>query len=165
MVLLLTNSPPIRRGARSAGSKFDIEMEIIMKKILLAGMIIVLFGFSLWLVGCSRVSTVKVKANKQVIELVKTWDRDVSFYTSKKNPLKTIEGLRQEEIGCFGPELAANIQAFYNAAGIEKTHGEGVQVIGPDNPIFIMERGPRLYLLSSRYAEKLKEAVKVEFAE
>ncbi len=34
-------------------------------------MVIILFGFSFWLVSCSKVSTVKVKANKQVVELVK----------------------------------------------------------------------------------------------
>lgn len=128
-------------------------------------MVIILFGFSFWLVSCSKGSTVTVKANKQVVELVKTWNPDISFYTSKKNPLKSIEGLRQEEIGCWGKELGYHIQAFYNAAGIEKTHGEGVQVIGPDNPIFIMEHGPRLYLTSSQYAPRLKEAVKVEFTE
>lgn len=128
-------------------------------------MVILLLGLSFWLVGCSKVSTVKVKANKQVVELVKTWGPDVSFYTSKKNPLKSIEGLRQEEIGCFGPELGSHIRAFYDAAAIEKTHGEGVQVIGPDNPIFMMEHGPRLYLTSSKFAPKLKDAVKVEFTE
>ncbi|MGC2062932.1 MAG: hypothetical protein WA610_08130 [Thermodesulfovibrionales bacterium] len=136
-----------------------------MKKILSAGLVIILFGFSLWLVGCSKGSTVKVKANKQVVELLRTWGPEISFYTSKKNPLKSIEGLRQEEIGCFGPELGVHIQAFYDAARIEKTHGDGVQVIGPDNPIFIMEHGPRLYLTSVKFAPKLKEAVKVQFTE
>ena len=128
-------------------------------------MVILLFAFSLLLISCSKGSTVKVKANKQVVELVKSWDPEISFYTSKKNPLKSIEGLRQEEIGCYGPELGFHIKAFYDAAGTEKTHGEGVQVIGPDNPIFMVERGPRLYLTSANYAPKLKEAVKVKFSE
>ena len=128
-------------------------------------MVIILFGFSFWLVSCSKGSTVTVKAYKQVVELAKSWGPEISFYTSKKNPLKSIEGLKQEEIGCFGPELGFHIRAFYDAAGIEKTHGEGVQVIGPDNPIFMMEHGPRLYLTSAKFAPKLKEAVKVEFTE
>ena len=136
-----------------------------MKRNLSVSMVIILFVFSFWVVSCSKGSTVKVKANKQVVELVKTWNPDISFYTSKKNPLKSIEGLRQEEIGCFGPELSGHIRAFYDAAGIEKTHGEGVQVIGPDNPIFVMEHGPRLYLISAKNASKLKEAVKVKFSE
>jgi hypothetical protein len=136
-----------------------------MKKIMSVSMVMILFGFSFWMISCSKGSTVKVKANRQVVELVKTWGPDVSFFTSKKNPLKSIEGLRQEEIGCYGPELGFHIQAFYNAAAIEKTHGEGVQVIGPDNPIFSMERGPRLYLTSAKYAPKLKDAVKVEFTD
>ena len=128
-------------------------------------MVILLFGFSFWLVSCSKGSTVTVKANKQVVELVKTWGPEISFYTSKKNPLKSIEGLRQEEIGCYGPELGSHIRSFYDAAGIIKTHGEGVQVIGPDNPIFMVERGPRLYLTSAKNASRLKEAVKVKFSE
>ena len=128
-------------------------------------MVILLFAFSLFLFSCSKGSTVTVKANKQVVELVKSWGPDISFYTSKKNPLKSTEGLRQEEIGCYGSELGFHIQAFYDAAGIEKTHGEGVQVIGPDNPIFMMERGPRLYLTSAKYASRLKEAIKVKFSE
>jgi hypothetical protein len=136
-----------------------------MKKILTVGMVILLFAFSLFLISCSKGSTVTVKANKQVVELVKTWDPEISFYTSKKNPLKSIEGLRQEEIGCYGPELGFHIRAFYDAAGIEKTHGEGVQVIGPDVPMFTVERGPRLYLTSAKNASRLKEAVKVKFSE
>lgn len=128
-------------------------------------MIILLAASLLFLVSCSKHSTVKIKANKKVVELIKTWSPEISFYTSKKNPLKSIEGLRQEEIGCWGPELISNIRAFYDAAEIEKTHGEGVQVIGPDNPIFIIEGGPRLYLTSAKNAPKLKEAVKVRFSE
>ena len=141
------------------------EKEKKMKKILAAGVVILLFAFSLLLVSCSKGPTVTVKANKQVVELVKTWDPEISFYTSKKNPLKSIESLRQEEIGCWGRELGFHIRAFYDAAGIEKTRGDAVQVIGPDVPMFMMERGPRLYLTSAKFAPKLKEAVKVTFVE
>jgi hypothetical protein len=136
-----------------------------MKKYLSLGMIILLATSLFLLVNCSGSSTVTVKANKNVVELIKTWDPDISFYTSKKSPLKSIEGLRQEEIGCWGPELIVNIRAFYDAAEIEKTHGEGVQVIGPDNPIFVIKGGPRLYLTSAKNAPRLKETVKVRFSE
>jgi hypothetical protein len=136
-----------------------------MKKILSVGMVLIIFGLSFWLVSCSKFSTVKVKANKQVVELVKTWGSEVSFYTSKKNPLKTIEGLRQVDLGCYDRELVPKMQAFYIAAGVPLEFGQAVQVIGPDNPIFVMEHGPRLYLTSEKYAKKLKEAVKVEFIE
>ncbi len=115
--------------------------------------------------SCARNKVVTVKANRQVVDLVKTWDPKLSFYTSKKNPLKTLEGLRQKEIACFGPELAGNIQAFYNAAGIRKEYGDAVQVVGPGNPIFLIENGPRLYLTNSNYEPKLKEAVKVRFSD
>jgi hypothetical protein len=136
-----------------------------MKKVFSISTIVLLLGFSLCVVNCSRSSTVTVKANKQVVELVKTWDPDINFYTSKKNPLTSIEGLRQEGIACWGRELIPNIQAFYDAAGVQKSYGDAVQVVGPDNPIFVVERGPRLYLISSKYASRLKEAVKVRFSE
>ena len=136
-----------------------------MKKFLSAGMIIIVLGFSFWLVGCSKISTVKVKANKQVVELAKSWGPEISFYTAKKNPLKATEGLRQVDLGCFDKELVPHMQAFYAAAQVQLEFGEAVQVIGPDNPIFSMERGPRLYLTSSKFASRLKDAVKVEFTE
>jgi hypothetical protein len=136
-----------------------------MKKILSVSMVIILLGFSFWLASCSRVSTVKVKANKQVVELAKSWGSDISFYTAKKNPLKSTEGLRQVELGCYDRELVPKMQAFYKAAEVHLEFGEAVQVIGPDNPIFSMERGPRLYLTSAKFAKKLKDAAKVEFTE
>ena len=136
-----------------------------MKKILSLSIVILLSAFLFSLVSCSRVSTVKVKTNKKVVEMVRTWDRNISFYTSKKDPLKSTEGLRQAEIACFGRNLKDKIQAFYNAAEIRKEYGDAVQVIGPDNPIFSMQDGPRLYLTSREFEPKLKEAVKVEFTE
>jgi len=135
-----------------------------MKKLFPLGAVVLLLAFSLCVVNCSGKRTATVKANKKVVELVKTWDPKVNFYTSKKNPLKSIDGLRQKEIACFGPELAGNIQAFYDAAQIKKEYGDAVQVIGPENPIFIIENGPRLYLTLSNYEPKLKEAVKVRFS-
>jgi hypothetical protein len=136
-----------------------------MRKMLSAGAMVLLIAFSFSSMNCSRTPAVTVKANRQVVELVKTWGSDVSFYTSKKDPLKSVEGLRQQEIGCYGKELVPHIQAFYDAAGVEREFGNAVQVIGPDNPIFLMERGPRLYLTSPEYAKRLKEAVKVRFSE
>lgn len=126
---------------------------------------VLLFAVSLFVVGCGKDSTVTVKANKNVVDLVKTWDPKLSFYTSKKNPLSSIGGLKQEEIACWGRELVPNIIAFYDAAGVQKVYGDAVQVIGPDVPIFTMERSPRIYLVSSEFASRLKDAVKVKFVE
>jgi hypothetical protein len=153
-------------SARKGAGIFLIQTkERYMKKIVSVMSVILLFTMLTFLASCSRNSTVTVKANKNVVELVKKWDPKISFYTSKKNPLKSIEGLKQEEIACWGRELAPNIMAFYDAAGVQKVYGDAVQVIGPDNPIFAMERSPRIYLLSSEYASRLKEAVKVQFSE
>jgi hypothetical protein len=136
-----------------------------MKKLSALWSVILVCAMLSLLLSCSRTPTVTVKANRNVVELVKTWDPKISFYTSKSNPMKSIEGLRQEEIGCWGRELVPNVVAFYDAAEVVKTYGDAVQVIGPDNPIFSAERSPRLYLLSSKFAAKLKDAAKVKFVE
>ena len=136
-----------------------------MKKILVSGSVILVIAMLSFLIGCSRTPTVTVKANKRVVELVNSWGPDVNFYTAKKTPLTSIEGLRQEQIGCYGRELVPNVIAFYDAAGVEKTYGDAVQVIGPDNPVFSVARSPRLYLLSKQYASRLKDAAKVRFVE
>ena len=134
-----------------------------MKKLFPLGAAILLLALSLCLINCSGKQTAAVKANKKVVELVKTWDPKYAFYTSKKDPLKSIEGLRQGEIACFGPELAGNIQAFYDAAQIKKEYSNAVQIIGPSNLAFTDKDAPRLYLVHSNYEPKLKDAVKVKF--
>ena len=136
-----------------------------MKKIASAGIAILLFASLLFPAGCSISSTPKVKANKKVLELIKTWDPKIAFYTSKKNPLKTIENLRQDEIACFGPELADKIKAFYDAAGTERTYGNAVQMIAPADLSFSAKDSPRLYITWIGNGPKLKDAVKVTFSE
>ena len=134
-----------------------------MKKLFPLKAAILLLAFSLCLINCSGKQTDAVKANKKVVELVKTWDPKIAFYTSKKDPLKSIEGLRQAEIACFGPELSGNIQAFYDAAQIHREYGNAVQVIGPSKLLFTEKDAPRLYLVHSNYEPKLKDFVRVKF--
>ena len=135
-----------------------------MKKLVSAATTILLFASLLCLVNCARSSTVTVKANKKVVALVKTWDPKLAFYTSKKNPLRTIVNLRQNEIACFGPELSPQIQAFYDAAGTNKTYGNAVQIIGPTGLSFA-ENSLRLYLTGIGNEPKLKDAARVIFSE
>ena len=136
-----------------------------MKRTSLAVLIILSFALLLFWAGCSRITGARVKANKQVVALVKTWGKGIAFYTSKENPLKTIEGLKQNEIACWGPELAHDIQAFYDAAGTQRAYGNAVQVIPSTNPIFAVEHSPRLYLTWTTNERRLKGAVRVTFYE
>ncbi len=136
-----------------------------MKRLFQLGTALLLSALVFSSVNCSGKQTTTVKANSKVVGLVKTWDPKLAFYTSKKDPLKSVEGLRQAEIACFGPELAGNIQAFYDAAGIHREYGNAVQVIGPSEPVFAMKGAPRLYLINTNSEPKLKGAVKVRFAD
>ena len=141
------------------------EKEIEMKKIVSPAVAIVLLASLLFLAdyGCAR-KGVRVKANKEVVNLVKTWDKNITFYTSKKDPLTTIEGLRQNEIACWDWRFADKIQAFYVAAGTNRTYGNAVQLIPPSGVAFA-NNFPRLYLTSTSEEPKLKDAVRVVFTE
>ncbi len=120
---------------------------------------------SSFLTGCSlNPNVITVKSNKKVVALVKTWEPKVSFYTSRQNPLKTIEGLKQEEIAWWGPELAMQIKSFYDAAGISKRYGNAVQLITPPN-LKLAKGSPRLFLTWANNAPRLKDAVMVRFSE
>jgi len=136
-----------------------------MKKTALTASVILLFAALLCVGGCTGESKVSVKANKDVVSLVKSWDPKLAFYTSKNDPLKSVEGLRQGEIACFGPEISDHIQAFYNAAGIKKEYGNAVQVAAPSTLSFAAKDAPRLFLTWSSYGPKMKDAVKVSFSE
>ena len=137
-----------------------------MKRTSLAALIILSFFALLFFgVGCGKKTVVAVKANKYVLALSKTVGKDVAFYTSKENPLKTIEGLKQNEIACWGPELADKIQAFYIAAGTQRAYGNAVQAISADDRVFGMANSPRLYLTWTANERRLKGAVRVKFYE
>jgi len=137
-----------------------------MKKMVsLAVSIVLLASLFLTGYGCAR-KEVRVKANREVVNLVKTWNPDIVFFTSRKIPLKTIEGLRQTEIACWGPELAEQIKAFYDAAGTQRSYGNAVQVITPTNLDFRAANAPRLYITWKGHESRIKEvAVRVVFTE
>lgn len=111
------------------------------------------------------IETVKVKANKKVIKLIKTWDKNIWFFTSKDNPIRSLDNLKNNEIACWGAEHWNRYFAFLDAAGI-KYEEKSLNILGTGNPIFSgMSNPPRLYFTWSNYASHLKGAVKVEFVE
>ena len=142
--------------------KVPVREGDLMKRTLSATIIVLLSASLLCLASCGRPKAT-VKANDKVVALVKTWDKNLSFYTSKKNPLKTIEGLRQNEIACWDWQFADKIQAFYEAAGTNRTYGNAVQVIAPHDVAFA-NNFPRLYLTATGNEPKLKDAVRVVFS-
>lgn len=105
----------------------------------------------------------EVKAGKKVVDLVKTWDESIWFFTSKENPIQSLD-LKEGDVACWGVEHFSRVQAFLEAAGLGKD--KGVRVIGTGNAIFSgMENPPRLFITSSKNASELKGAIRVVFVE
>jgi hypothetical protein len=159
------------RGITGIGSMdescphFAGKKEKVVNKLFQLGAALLLSVFLLCSLGCSSKPTTPVKANRKVIGLVMALDPKLGYYTSKKDPLKSIEGLRQDQIACFGPELTGNIQAFYAAAGIHRDYANAVQVIGPTEALFQMKGAPRLYLINKNFEPRLQGAIRVRFTD
>ena len=144
----------------------DVRKGLMMKRVLPA-ILIVLLAALLFMIdyGCAK-KEIRVKANKEVVDLIKTWNPDIFFFTSRKNPLQTIQGLRQTEIACWGLELAQQTKAFYDAADIQRSYGNAVQLISPKDLNFGAEHAPRLYITWKGNATRIdKQAVRVVFTE
>lgn len=106
--------------------------------------------------------SVSLKANKDVIDLIKTWDERIWFFTSKNNPIKSLEGLKAEDIACYGGELMGHIEKFYKVLGIKE--GELVLVQGTED-IFRDKNPPSLFITWSKYDSTLGGGIRVEFYE
>ncbi len=83
-------------------------------------------------VGISE--TVEVIANKETLKLIENWDKKIWFYTSKNNPIKSLEGLDWGSVACWGAELMDYFIDFLNKAGISTT--KIAHVVGVGNPLF-----------------------------
>ena len=108
-------------------------------------------------------SVVRIEVDKKVLDLINSWDKKICFFTAKDNPLRSLEGLKKEDIAAWGMELFKNVEDLYKVLGIE---GGGVKIIGTGNPIFSgMKNPPRLFITWSDLEPDLKGSVRVEFKE
>jgi len=73
---------------------------------------------------------VTVAVDQAVLDLVADWDKDIRFFTSAENPIKTFDGLQWTDIACWGVELFKKVKALYKAIGIQETEDTGVRVVG-----------------------------------
>jgi len=134
-----------------------------MKKITI--IMLVLLLFTTLLVYSEDLETIEIKADKKILELLNTWDKDIWFFTSEKNPIETLDNLKKEDFACWGAELIQNVLAFLDAAGV-KYEDKGIYILGTGNPIFSgMENPPKLFITWSKYAEHLDGSVRVIFIE
>lgn len=104
-----------------------------------------------------------IEVEKKVMDVVKTWDKDIRMFTSKAKPLRSFRDLRQRDIAAWGAELMPNVNQLYKALSITE---EGVRIIGTGNAIFAgMDNSPRLFITWSKFEPDLKGAVRIELKE
>ena len=119
------------------------------------------FGFILFLTTVTYAEephTVKVEASKEFLELIKTWDEKIWFFTPQDNPIRSLKGLARNDIACWGTEHFERMKALFNVLGIE---GEGVRVLGDGS--YNDGDKPVLYITWSNNAPNLQGASRVEF--
>ncbi|MBU1712100.1 MAG: hypothetical protein KKD47_03250 [Proteobacteria bacterium] len=113
----------------------------------------------------ATIETIKVKVSSKVLKAINSWNQKVWFFTSKSNPIKSLVGLKKDEVACWGVEHSERLFEFFNAAGI-KYEDKSFHIIGTGNHIFDgMDNPPRLFITWSNYALDLKGAVRVIFVE
>ena len=107
---------------------------------------------------------ISIEVKDKVLDLVKTWDKRIWFFTSKDNPLKSFNNLQAKDIAIWGAELMKQTQDLYKVLGITDT--TSVRLIGTGNPIFSgMENPPRLFITWSSHESQLNGSIRIELKE
>lgn len=107
-------------------------------------------------------SSVRIEATPALLELLKTWDPSIWFFTpSGEEPLSSLDGLDREDFACWGVEHFERMQELFKVLGLE---GEGVNVMG-DGAYNDEEDKPKLYVTWASLAPSLQGATRVEFVE
>ena len=118
-------------------------------------------------------SVVTIEVGDEVLSAVGQWDTNIWFFTSRNDPLRTLDGLAQEDIACWGGELCQNVLQFREAIGIPTIRTNlGVHVIGvgprtkiDDLKPYGHENSVRLFITWSQFASNLIGEVRVVFAD
>jgi len=106
---------------------------------------------------------IQIEVDKRIFDIVNAWDKDIRLYTSKSNPLRSLEALHHQDIAAWGAELMPQVKELCTAIGETE---QGVRIIGLGNPIFSgMQNPPRLFITWASNESDLKGAVKVELRE
>jgi hypothetical protein len=105
--------------------------------------------------------TIKIEASTSLIDLIKTWDSNIWFFTPEDKPIRSLNELNREDIACWGMEHFQRMQELFKVLGIK---GEGVKVKG-DGAYNEATIKPKLYVTWAKFAQNLKGAQRVEFIE
>ena len=114
---------------------------------------------------------IELPASKKVLSVIEKWDSKIWFVMSAKDPLRTLNELKKDEIACWGGELVKHVLGFREALGIPTDDNNlGVHVIGIGRGKKMQELIPygldkpaRLFITWSRFAPNLEGAIRVVF--
>ena len=115
----------------------------------------------------SAIDLVEVGVKREVLDLIRTWDPRIRFYTSSTHPITTLKNLQFEDVafcveGVDG--FVYNGTAFLDQAGIRDKEGKkprGMQVISVGSRVFTKDfverfpnkKPPRLFCTWSTFEE------------
>ncbi|MDI1337933.1 MAG: hypothetical protein PSU94_17265 [Lacunisphaera sp.] len=101
----------------------------------------------------------QIPASPAFIELLKSWDPQIWFFTPLDKPLRSLDGLKRESVACWGMEHFQRMQDLFRVLNLP---GDGVKVMGdgayndtPDRPL--------LYVTWAKYAPNLKNVLRIQF--
>lgn len=107
----------------------------------------------------SPATIVKIHISRDLMDLLKKWDPEIWFFTSKQKPVSSLEGLKREDFACWGAEHFGRMEELFKLLGLE---GVGIRVIG-DGAYNETPNKPRLYITWAKYAPYLKGVARVQF--
>jgi len=109
--------------------------------------------------GPGELPVVRVEASREVVDLLRTWDPNIWFFTPAAQPIASLDSLTREDVKFWGIELLSQAQAFF---AILELPGEGVGLMG-DGAYNSEGAKPALYVTWASIAPQLQGAAHVEF--
>jgi hypothetical protein len=103
--------------------------------IILLALLLVSGGVFVW---SSRFQGVTVYVSQAQMNQLQSWYKDIVFFTSASNPIKSLDEVKNDEIGMWRGEL------LFKIAGLFGRDAFGLRVIGTGNASAHFGKNPKL---------------------
>jgi hypothetical protein len=130
-----------------------------MHKMSKSSMFLFMMIFIPILAAAQEVRTIRIEVSPSVLEVIRTWDRNIWFFTPEDKPIRSLTELTREDIACWGAEHFSRMQSLFKALGLK---GEGVKILG-DGAYNDSKNKPLLYVTWAKFAPDLQGVLQVEF--